>query len=156
MAVCESPRWQTQADAEVRSLQLDSEGCTETPHTLTSTPVKPGYVCLHRLDNMRRMPFRLPALTLRLLCLQLGLMAQCSGSIKHIRRVSLILDGDDDEQPEELGLTGLTASDKQSGETRFVHSVAATNVPITGQVETPSEQKHGSIVGHNSGHRGCV
>lgn len=50
-------------------------------------------------------------------------MAQCSGSIKQIRRVSLILD-DNDERPAELGLTGLTASEKQSGETCFVVSVA--------------------------------
>ena len=42
-------------------------------------------------------------------------MSQCSGSIEDIKRVSLILD--DEERPEELGLTGLTASDKQSGET---------------------------------------
>lgn len=48
------------------------------------------------------------------LCLQLRLMSQCSGSIENIKRVSLILD--DEEQPEELGLTGLNASDKQSGE----------------------------------------
>lgn len=34
--------------------------------------------------------------------------------MKDIKRVSLILD-DDDEQLEELGLTGLTASGKQSG-----------------------------------------
>lgn len=60
---------------------------------------------------------QLSVLTARLLCLQLGLMSQCSGSIKGIKRVSLILD--DDEQPEELGLTGLTASEKQSGERRF-------------------------------------
>ncbi|TMS12312.1 Nesprin-2 [Larimichthys crocea] len=43
----------------------------------------------------------------------LRLMSQCSGSIEDIKRVSLMLD--DEEQPEELGLTGLTASDKQSG-----------------------------------------
>lgn len=48
------------------------------------------------------------------LCLQLRLMSQCSGSIEDIKRVSLILD--DEEQPEELGLTGLNVSDKQSGE----------------------------------------
>uniref|UniRef100_A0A3Q3FRB2 KASH domain-containing protein n=1 Tax=Labrus bergylta TaxID=56723 RepID=A0A3Q3FRB2_9LABR len=39
-------------------------------------------------------------------------MSQCSGSIENIKRVSLILD--DEEQPEEFGLTGLTSSDKQS------------------------------------------
>lgn len=42
-------------------------------------------------------------------------MSQCSGSVEDIKRVSLILD--DEERPEELfGLTGLSASDKQSGE----------------------------------------
>ncbi|MEQ2210165.1 hypothetical protein XENOCAPTIV_009194, partial [Xenoophorus captivus] len=43
-----------------------------------------------------------------------SLMSQCSGSIENIKRVSLILDGDE-EQPEDFGLTGLNASDKQSG-----------------------------------------
>ncbi|XP_035851599.1 nesprin-2 [Sander lucioperca] len=86
MAVHESPIWRSQGDAETQSLQLDSEGHTEAPPTLTSTPLKQGY---------------------------LRLMSQCSGSIEDIKRVSLILD--DEEQPEELGLTGLTASDKQSG-----------------------------------------
>lgn len=48
-------------------------------------------------------------------------MTQCSGSLKDIKRVSLILDddvdGDDDnELPKELGLTVPTASEKQSGE----------------------------------------
>lgn len=54
------------------------------------------------------------------MCVQLRLMSQCSGSIEDIKRVSLMLD--DEEQPEELGLTGLTASDKQSGES-FSHLV---------------------------------
>ncbi|KAK1889212.1 Nesprin-2, partial [Dissostichus eleginoides] len=80
MDALESPRWRSQEDAETQSLQLDSEGHTEAPPTLTSTPRKQGY---------------------------------CSGSIEDIKRVSLILD--DEERPEELGLTGLTASDKQSG-----------------------------------------
>ncbi|KAI3364132.1 hypothetical protein L3Q82_010949, partial [Scortum barcoo] len=86
LAVHESPRWRSQGDAETQSLQLDSEGHTEAPPTITSTPLKRGY---------------------------LRVMSQCSGSIEDIKRVSLILD--DEEQPEELGLTGLTASDKQSG-----------------------------------------
>ncbi|XP_073348713.1 LOW QUALITY PROTEIN: nesprin-2a [Pagrus major] len=86
LAVHESPRWRSQADAETQSLQLDSEGHPEAPPTLTSTPLKQERY--------------------------LRLMSQCSGSIEDIKRVSLILD--DEEQPEELGLTGLTASDKQS------------------------------------------
>uniref|UniRef100_A0A674B922 KASH domain-containing protein n=1 Tax=Salmo trutta TaxID=8032 RepID=A0A674B922_SALTR len=45
--------------------------------------------------------------------LQVRLMSECSGSIKSVKRVSLILD--DEEQPEEQGLTGLTTADKQSG-----------------------------------------
>ncbi|XP_014877636.1 nesprin-2 [Poecilia latipinna] len=67
--------------------QPDPEGHAEPTPALTSTPLKQGY---------------------------LRLMSQCSGSIENIKRVSLILD-DDDEQPEEFGLTGLNASDKQSG-----------------------------------------
>ncbi|XP_056219440.1 nesprin-2-like [Seriola aureovittata] len=77
----ESPGWGSQTDTHT-PLQLHSEAAP----TLTSTPIKQGY---------------------------LGLMTQCSGSIKDIKRVSLILD--DEEQPRELGLTGLSASDKQSG-----------------------------------------
>lgn len=49
-------------------------------------------------------------------------MSQCSGSIKDIKRASLILDdGDEDgeELREELGLTVPTACDKQSGEARL-------------------------------------
>ncbi|KAM9339272.1 nesprin-2a [Symphorus nematophorus] len=86
LAVHESPGWRSQGDADTHSLQLDSEGHTEAPPTLTSTPLKQGY---------------------------LRLMSQCSGSIEDIKRVSLILD--DEDPQEELGLTGLTASDKQSG-----------------------------------------
>lgn len=44
LAVHESPRWRSQGDAETQSLQLDSEGHTEAPPTLTSTPLKQGYV----------------------------------------------------------------------------------------------------------------
>lgn len=48
-----------------------------------------------------------------LLHLQLRLTSQCSGSIQNLKRVSLILD--DEEQLEEFGLTGLAPSDQQSG-----------------------------------------
>nr|XP_020459545.1 nesprin-2-like isoform X2 [Monopterus albus] len=84
--VHESPRWPPPADTEPQPLQQDAQGHTEAPPALASTPLQQGY---------------------------LRLMSQCSGSIENIRRVSLILD--DKEQPEELGLTGLMASDKQSG-----------------------------------------
>uniref|UniRef100_H2MTR4 KASH domain-containing protein n=1 Tax=Oryzias latipes TaxID=8090 RepID=H2MTR4_ORYLA len=47
-----------------------------------------------------------------LLHLQLRLTSQCSGSIQNLKRVSLILD--DEEQLEEFGLTGLAPSDQQS------------------------------------------
>lgn len=40
-------------------------------------------------------------------------MSECSGSIKSVKRVSMILD--DEEQQEEQGLTGLNTADKQSG-----------------------------------------
>lgn len=49
MAVHESPRWRSQADAETQSLQLDSEGHTKAAPTLTSTPLKQGYV---RFNNI--------------------------------------------------------------------------------------------------------
>ncbi|XP_062267756.1 nesprin-1 isoform X1 [Platichthys flesus] len=84
MVVHQSPVWGARADTETQTLQLHSD--PEAAPPLTSTPVKRGF---------------------------LGLMSQCSGSIEDIKRVSLLLD--DEEQPEELGLTGLTASDQQSG-----------------------------------------
>nr|XP_040016362.1 nesprin-2 isoform X2 [Gasterosteus aculeatus aculeatus] len=79
----EPPRWRCQGDTEA---QLDSDRPSEAPQALTSTPLKQGYLLL---------------------------MSDCSGSIEDIKRVSLILD--DEEQPEDLGLTGLCAADKQSG-----------------------------------------
>ncbi|XP_061097849.1 nesprin-2-like [Conger conger] len=42
------------------------------------------------------------------------MMLECSGSIERVRKVSLILD-DEDESAEVQGLTGLTTADKQSG-----------------------------------------
>uniref|UniRef100_A0A667ZY71 KASH domain-containing protein n=1 Tax=Myripristis murdjan TaxID=586833 RepID=A0A667ZY71_9TELE len=88
------------------------------------TPLKQGYVSTtsptgHKENNNTELTLaesgRLfpAALTVCVLCLQLRLMSQCSGSIENIKRVSLILD--EEEQQEELGLTGLTATDKQSG-----------------------------------------
>ncbi|XP_043962311.1 nesprin-2 isoform X2 [Gambusia affinis] len=76
--------WRT---PEATETEPDPEGHAGPTPALTSTPLKQqGY---------------------------LRLMSQCSGSIENIKRVSLILD--DEEQPEEFGLTGLNASDKQSG-----------------------------------------
>lgn len=48
-----------------------------------------------------------------LFSLQVQLMSECSGSIKSVKRVSMILD--DEEQQEGQGLTGLSTADKQSG-----------------------------------------
>ncbi len=45
--------------------------------------------------------------------MQVQLMSECSGSIKSVKRVSMILD--DKEPQEEQGLTGLNTADKQSG-----------------------------------------
>ncbi|KAM6906809.1 nesprin-2a [Lycodopsis pacificus] len=103
MTVHESPRWRSQGDTET---QLDSEGHTEAPPTLTSTPLKQGY---------------------------LRLMSECSGSIEDIKRVSLILD--EEEQPDDLGLRGLTASDTQSG-------VIERWELIQAQSRSPQEARH--------------
>ncbi|XP_023808480.1 nesprin-2 isoform X4 [Oryzias latipes] len=65
--------------------ELDAEDHGVTTPTLSSTPLKPAY---------------------------LRLTSQCSGSIQNLKRVSLILD--DEEQLEEFGLTGLAPSDQQS------------------------------------------
>ncbi|XP_040920395.1 nesprin-2 isoform X2 [Toxotes jaculatrix] len=83
MVVHESTAW---ASPQTPPLQLHSEDHPEAAPPLTSTPLKQGY---------------------------LRLMSQCSGSIEDVKRVSLILD--DEEEPKKLGLTELTASDKQSG-----------------------------------------
>ncbi|KAK2855974.1 hypothetical protein Q5P01_004709 [Channa striata] len=82
----DTPTWRSPGDSETEPVHLDMGGHTEAARVLSSTPLKPGY---------------------------LGLTSQCSGSIEDIKRVSLILD--DEQQPEERGLTGLTASDNQSG-----------------------------------------
>ncbi|XP_034018265.1 nesprin-2 isoform X1 [Thalassophryne amazonica] len=82
------------SEGETESLSLystntggnEAEDYTDAPPTLTSTPLKLSY---------------------------LHLMSECSGSIEDLKRVSMILD--DEDQLEELGLMGLTASDKQSG-----------------------------------------
>ncbi|AWP20311.1 putative nesprin-2-like [Scophthalmus maximus] len=86
VVVHESPVW----DADTPPLLLPPGDHTGAAPPLTSTPRKKSY---------------------------LGLMSQCSGSIEDIKRVSLILDDDGEQrrQQQELGLTGLTASDKQSG-----------------------------------------
>ncbi|XP_014000581.2 nesprin-2a isoform X3 [Salmo salar] len=86
MAIPESPSWRSPGDPDRKSLHLDSPDGLDPSPTHTSTPFKQGYV---------------------------RLMSECSGSIKSVKRVSLILD--DEEQPEEQGLTGLTTADKQSG-----------------------------------------
>ncbi|XP_036841097.1 nesprin-2 isoform X1 [Oncorhynchus mykiss] len=86
MAIPESPSWRSPGDPDRESLHLDSPDGLDPSPTHTSTPFKQGYV---------------------------RLMSECSGSIKSVKRVSLILD--DEEQPEEQGLTGLTTADKQSG-----------------------------------------
>ncbi|KAK6295335.1 hypothetical protein J4Q44_G00345610 [Coregonus suidteri] len=86
MAIPESPSWRSPGDLDRKYLHLDSPDGLDPSPTHTSTPFKQGYV---------------------------RLMSECSGSIKSVKRVSLILD--DEEQPEEQGLTGLTTADKQSG-----------------------------------------
>uniref|UniRef100_A0A1A8B988 KASH domain-containing protein n=1 Tax=Nothobranchius furzeri TaxID=105023 RepID=A0A1A8B988_NOTFU len=77
------PIWRSPEDPED---QVDSKGHPEATPTLTSTPLKQSYLCL---------------------------TSQCSGSIENIKRVSLILD--DEQQQEEMGLTELSAADRQSG-----------------------------------------
>ncbi|XP_055088094.1 nesprin-2 isoform X2 [Periophthalmus magnuspinnatus] len=84
-SVCDSPRWRTQDDPEF--LDLESNGHSEAPPTLSSTPLKQGNY--------------------------LHLISQCSGSIEDFKRVSLILDEED--LPDEFGLVGLNVSGRQSG-----------------------------------------
>lgn len=56
-------------------------------------------------------------------------MSQCSGSIKDIKRASLILD-DGDEDGEELGISVPTTCDKQSGESESTHVHARAHAHI--------------------------
>ncbi|CAN9507959.1 unnamed protein product [Ophioblennius macclurei] len=95
MVVRRSPRWRQPRETNA-----------EASPTLTSTPLKPGY---------------------------LRLMSQCSGSIENIKRLSLMLD--DEEQPEEFGLTGLSGSDKQSG-------VIERWELLQAQTDSPQEPPH--------------
>lgn len=90
-----------------------SAGATEPEAASTNAPLHQGYVGLIHSQGSRR---RRGSSSVCLMRLQLRLMSQCSGSVENLKRVSLILD--DEDQPEELGLTGLTATDKQSGESR--------------------------------------
>lgn len=98
---------------------------------------------------------QLSVLTACLLCLQLRLMTQCSGSLKDIKRVSLILDddvdGDDDnELPKELGLTLPTSSEKQSGETHrmcsFMSAVMDCAYYWRSQIRFKGQKPHEPIV----------
>ncbi|XP_046877069.1 nesprin-2-like isoform X4 [Hypomesus transpacificus] len=82
----ESAAWSSAGDQERKSLYLDAEDILDSSPGLTSTPFKQGYS---------------------------RLMSECSGSLNSVKRVSLILD--DEEQPDEQGLTSLTVADKQSG-----------------------------------------
>uniref|UniRef100_A0AAY5KVL8 KASH domain-containing protein n=1 Tax=Esox lucius TaxID=8010 RepID=A0AAY5KVL8_ESOLU len=82
----ESPSWHSPGSQDRRSLRLESTDSRDPLPTHSSTPLKQGYV---------------------------HLMSECSGSIRNVKRVSLILDNE--EQPEEQGLTGLTTADKQAG-----------------------------------------
>ncbi|XP_037837524.1 nesprin-2 isoform X2 [Kryptolebias marmoratus] len=74
LSLHDCPRWRPAGDAE------DAEDMETTP-TLTSTPLKQGYLSLTSEDT---------------------------------KTISLVLD-DEEQQEEEFGLTGLNASDKQSG-----------------------------------------
>ncbi|XP_036438507.1 LOW QUALITY PROTEIN: nesprin-2 [Colossoma macropomum] len=84
--VAVAQNWSSQSVPERKPLTLDLADTEHPSPTQTSTPYKQDYV---------------------------QLMSQCSGSIKSVKKVSLILDAE--QQQEDHGLTGLTAADKQSG-----------------------------------------
>ncbi|XP_030628013.1 nesprin-2a [Chanos chanos] len=83
--ITEAQSWHS-PDTPMRKSLLDMSDGERASPTRTSTPYKQGYV---------------------------RLMSECSGSIESVKRVSLILE--DEDQREEQGLTGLNTADTQSG-----------------------------------------
>ena len=71
-----------------------------------------------------------PALTEGFFSSQSRLMSECSGSLNSVKRVSLILD--DEEQPDEQGLTSLTVADKQSGRSRLPTHTSSQSSEVCG------------------------
>lgn len=105
----------------------------DSPPDLTSTPVKRGFV---RVGPAARLSPADPAVSVADLPSsvsppQLRLMSQCSGSMKDIKRASLILD-DGDEDGEELGISVPTTCDKQSGESESKHVRARAHKRVCG------------------------
>ncbi|KAL0967507.1 hypothetical protein UPYG_G00253120 [Umbra pygmaea] len=86
IAIPESPSWPSPCEPGRSPLHLDSTHDLGPWPAHTSTPSKQSYV---------------------------HLMSGCSGSIENVKKVSHILD--DEEQSEGQGLTSLTTTDKQSG-----------------------------------------
>ncbi|KAJ8290336.1 hypothetical protein GJAV_G00011560 [Gymnothorax javanicus] len=85
-SMAEASSWHSPDTQDRKRLHRDLiHGLGSTP-THTSTPYQQGYA---------------------------KLMSECSGSIDSVKRVKLILN--DDEVPEEQGLTGLTTAEKQTG-----------------------------------------
>ncbi|XP_017539502.1 nesprin-2 isoform X2 [Pygocentrus nattereri] len=84
--VAVTQNWSSQSVPEKKPLTLDLPDTEHPSPAQTSTPYKQDYV---------------------------QLMSQCSSNIRSVKKVSLILD--EEQQQEDHGLTGLTAADKQSG-----------------------------------------
>ncbi|KAJ8411705.1 hypothetical protein AAFF_G00153430 [Aldrovandia affinis] len=82
----EPPSWHSPEPQDRKRMHRDIICGLGSSPTHTSTPYQQGYA---------------------------KLMNECSGSIDNVKRVKLILN--DDELPEEQGLTGLNTADKQSG-----------------------------------------
>ncbi|KAL6486315.1 hypothetical protein MHYP_G00057070 [Metynnis hypsauchen] len=84
--VAVTQNWSSQSVPEKKPLTLDLPDTVHPSPAQTSTPYKQDYV---------------------------QLMSQCSGNIRSVKKVSLILD--EEQHQEDHGLTGFTAADKQSG-----------------------------------------
>ncbi|KAI4890797.1 hypothetical protein NFI96_001405 [Prochilodus magdalenae] len=84
--VAVTPNWSSQSVPERKPFNPNIPDREHPSPAHTSTPYKQDYV---------------------------QLMSECSGSIKSVKKVSLILN--EEEQQDDHGLTGLSAADKQSG-----------------------------------------
>lgn len=57
-------------------------------------------------------------------------MSECSGTVANVERVSLILNSP--EHPDDMGLTGISAADKQSGKARLAFLISCSTLIDTG------------------------
>lgn len=115
-SVTDPPSWHQPGSPERKRVPREIiRGLSSSPMHATSTPFhQRGYVRTHTASSLQPFLSEDDHLMLRLcvcVCVQAKLMSECSGSIDSVKRVKLILN--DEEEPEDPGLTSSTA-DKQT------------------------------------------